>query len=105
MATSILLLGEEDTLEPDDWVRPLQPTAGNCGGEPAVNSLATYSGTPLNHFKWVLARDVFGSVWFGMTLAEIHEGMKDTGGFNYEVVRGHMPRGHIWFWRALRERD
>lgn len=102
MATSVLILGPEDTLEQDDWVRPLQATPGHCGGDPVINSLSTDGETPQNHLKWVRARDVFKPGWFGLTLEELNKEMGN--GFNYEVIRGAIPRGHIWFWRAQRDR-
>lgn len=100
MATQILMLGPEDVLQPTDWVRPLVETPGEFQSSPSsINSFSTFGGTPLNHFKWVPARDVMGELWFGQSLAEIHRRWAHLGGFNYEVVRGEVPMAHVWDWR------
>lgn len=100
MAISVLILGPDDVLQADDWVRPLVPTCGEfMGNEPPINSFSTYGGTPQNHLRWVAAQDVIGKCWMGKALRDINKAWDKTGGFNYEVVRGPVPMNHVWDWR------
>lgn len=102
MAIMLQLLTEEDRLQPDDWVRPLEAAPDSLGGEARINSFSTYGGSPLNHLKWVRAGDVFGERWLGLTLKELDEQHERFGGFTYEVVRGDLPAAHCWDWQRER---
>lgn len=102
MATTIQLLGPDDVLHKDDWVRPLIPAAGSShGDDPGINSFSPFAGLPQNHFKWVKARDALGECWMGRTLREIDREMGE-GDHAFEVVRGDLPKTHVWNWRAER---
>lgn len=95
MAITVQILEPTDVLQPTDWVRPLAPSSDTDH----VDSFSTYGGSPINHLKWVQAKDVFGEGWMGHTLKDIDKDMRDVGGFNYEVARGAVPPKHIWNWK------
>lgn len=105
MAITIQLLGKEDFLQPTDWIRPLTPILNGFGEDSPINSFNAYGGTPVNHFKWVIASDVIGEVWMGKSLRELEERFEHLGGFNYEVVRGSIPKEHQWDWRKDKPMD
>lgn len=102
MVQMIQLLGPEDLLQPDDWVRPLVPAVGSSfGDDPGINSFSPFAGLPQNHFKWVRAKDALGTCWMGKPLRVIDREF-GAGDSAYEAVRGELPKTHVWDWRAER---
>lgn len=85
---TIQILEETDTIESTDWCRPLQLMTMSAWSD-GYSFKSMYSGRPENNVKWVRAKDVFGSGWFGCTIKEL-----DATGIKYEFVRGNIPLSH-----------
>lgn len=89
------LLEDSDTIHPDDWCRPLAISLSGNGYGDTYSESCPYTGTPINNLKWVQAKHVLGSVWWGKTV-------KEFNGSGYskhhpvetrmEFVRGDIPR-------------
>jgi len=104
MAITVQLLTEEDCLQPEDWVRPLTAACSELGTVEPFNSFTPFAGLPQNHFRWVKAREIFGDCWMGFSLKELQQQFKRFGGFQYEVLRGPLPKAHYWDWQKDKQR-
>jgi hypothetical protein len=85
---TIEMLDLDDTLQEDDWVRPIVFLPFSTQGEIAVNSTSCYSGRPINHPKWIRARRIFGECWFGKKIRKVDSKQE------YEFIRGDVPSAH-----------
>lgn len=90
---TVQLLEPTDILEPNDWCRPLQIVSMNGGHSDYYSFQSSYTGTPENNVKWVRAKCVIGSGWFGKPVREYLDGMKKFG-LSWEFVRGPIPARH-----------
>ena len=86
----VLILEDNDTVEPTDWCRPLTLTTMSGGHSVALSFENMFSGTPQNNTKWVQVQDVFGPNWFYKTAQELN----NYGGSAHEFVRGDVPAAH-----------
>lgn len=84
--TEVTLLDPSDTIEGDDWCRPLSLFTESPQGDYYAFT-SCYSGKPQNNLKWVRVKDVFGSCWIGKTVAELN-----TALIRYELLRGNIPK-------------
>jgi hypothetical protein len=95
---TVNILEKTDVLLETDWIRPIM---GQCGDD-EVNTTNMYSGQPMNHLKWIQAKHVFGKGWFDppKTIGKMDKKLKAIGGFEYEVIRGDMPKKHRHDWKG-----
>ena len=94
---TVYLLEENDTIQPDDWCRPLAFNSMGGGYSDHYSFTNQYTGTPENNAKWVQVKHVLGSCWFGKTVGEL----TGTGYSKHwpvetrmEFVRGNIPKQH-----------
>jgi len=87
---SIKLLEEDDTIQKGQWCRPLVFMPA-CGGGDEYQATATYSGGPINNFKWVPVERVIGDCWFGKRLGDLNDKLDHP----FEVAVGDIPESHI----------
>ena len=90
---SVQLLESSDTIDPDDWCRPLVLITMSGGYSDVMSFSNPYSGSPANNAKWVRAKHVIGKPWMGKTVGQFNRVMGDCGS-PYEFVRGDIPRSH-----------
>lgn len=94
---TLQLLEENDTIESNDWCRPLAINSMSGGYSDHYSFKNQYSGTPENNSKWVQVKHIFGSCWFGKTVKELN-----GNGYSkhwpvetrMEFVRGEIPKKH-----------
>lgn len=86
---TVQILEDEDTIEPTDWCRPLSIISMGGGTSDYYSFKSEYSGTPENNAKWVQAKHVLGTCWFGKTVSEYN-----TTGPRYEFLRGDILKSH-----------
>ena len=86
---TIQLLEKDDTVEPEDWCRPLSITSMSGGHSDYYSFKSCYTGAPENNVKWVKVKYILGKGWHGKTVADIDTGL----GFfvKYEFIRGEIP--------------
>lgn len=87
---TINILEENDTIDPEDWCRPLILISMSGGLSDSYAFTNCYSGLPENNVKWVKVRKVFGECWFGKKVKEVLENLP-----LYEFVRGDIPKSHL----------
>ena len=87
MSTTIELLDMDDTINPEDYIRPLYPSVHFDDG---LWETSPYSGAPLDHFKWCKVKEKIGVVWYGKTWREYYGQRKEE----FEVIRGELPVSH-----------
>ncbi len=83
-------LEDTDTIEPNDWCRPLSLCTMSGGMSDHMSFKNCYSGCPENNVEWVKVSAVIGECWFGTTLGHLNKALKTK----YEMVRGNIPKGH-----------
>ncbi len=103
---TLLLLEDDDVINPTDWIRPLTITLDS--GE-SINGFSMYGGSPQNNVRWVQFKDVFGECHYGKTVRQIKEMANQyvhaqNRSMRYEIVRGDLPGDHIWNWKAAKVR-
>ncbi len=86
---SLQLLEKDDTVDPEDWCRPLSITSMSGGYSDYYSFKNQYTGAPENNVKWVKVKYILGKPWHGKTVKEIDA---ELGMFiKYEYVRGDIP--------------
>lgn len=85
-----IILGDTDRIRHDDWCRPLNVLKNAFGN---VMPFSDYGGKPINNLKWIRARDILGTFWFGKTVGEHNSGPSSAV---LEFARGPMPSDHIY---------
>ena len=88
---TVQILEPDDTVDPEDWCRPLVLISMSGGHSDGYSFKNAYSGTPENNVKWVKVKDQFGPIWFGKMTRVINYEI----GMRYEFVRGDLPSTHI----------
>ncbi len=83
-------LEDTDTIEPNDWCRPLVLYTMSGGMSDALSDRNPYSGCPENNVKWVKVSSVIGECWYGSTLGKLNSRLHAK----YEMVRGDIPKGN-----------
>lgn len=91
MLTVHILTGS-DTVNPDDWCRPLDIVSMSGGHSDYYSFTNQYTGAPENNAKWVQVKFILGKLWHGLTVAEIEKGLGKY--CHYEFVRGAIPNAH-----------
>lgn len=86
---TLQLLEANDTVDPEDWCRPLSIVSMNGGHSDYYSFQCEYSGSPENNVKWVKVKYILGKSWHGNTVAEIDKGLGEY--VKYEFVRGDIP--------------
>lgn len=86
---TLQLLEALDTVEPEDWCRPLSLNSMSSGYSDSYSFSSQYTGAPENNTKWVKVKYILGKPWHGKTVKDIDAGL----GFytKYEFVRGNLP--------------
>ncbi len=86
---TLQLLEALDTVEPEDWCRPLSLNSMSGGYSDSYSFSSQYTGAPENNTKWVKVKYILGKPWHGKTVKDIDAGL----GFytKYEFVRGNLP--------------
>lgn len=79
-----------DTIDENDWCRPLSIVSMSGGHSDSYSFKNMYSGTPENNAEWVRVKDVIGRPWFGSTVKAYCRGVQAR----YEFVRGDVPSSH-----------
>ena len=86
---TLQLLEANDTVEPEDWCRPLSLMSMNGGHSDYYSFESTYTGAPENNVEWVKVKYILGKGSHGKTVKEIDAAL---GKFiKYEYVRGDIP--------------
>lgn len=86
---TVQILEANDTVEPEDWCRPLSIVSMNGGHSDYYSFKSCYTGSPENNVKWVKVKYILGKPWHRKTVGEIDKGL---GKFvTYEYVRGDIP--------------
>lgn len=86
---SIQLLEEDDIIAFGQWCRPLVFLPAEFGDE--YQTTATYSGKPINNFKWIPVEQAIGLCWFGKRLGELNSKLDHP----FAVAVGEIPESHI----------
>ena len=87
---TLQLLEAFDTVEPEDWCRPLSIVSMSGGHSDYYSFQSQWTGAPENNVKWVKVKYILGKPWHGQTVNEIDKGL---GKFvKYEFVRGDIPQ-------------
>lgn len=81
-------LKEDDVITSDTWCRPLD--ASWAGGWNDSFMTEGWGGQPINNFRWVQVKYVFGPVWWGLTLEVFNErhhenGLRESYEFAHDV--------------------
>lgn len=86
---TLQLLEAMDTVDPEDWCRPLSLNSMSDGYSDSYSFSSQYTGAPENNTKWVKVKYILGKPWHGKTVKEIDTGL----GFytKYEFIRGDLP--------------
>lgn len=96
MATEILLLDDNDVLEPTDFYRYTE--ISYVGQSDTVHEINTYGGTAINFFRWMrLDREGGCAGWYGKTVGEVKQfsvGTQHQPGPRFEFARGNIPVPH-----------
>lgn len=95
---TLMLLEDDDVIEPTDWIRPLRIVTMGGGMSDDYSFKSCYSGTPENNVKWTRVCDIIGPVWKGKTLGQLNalavSTNKASAATAYEIVRGDIPMSH-----------
>lgn len=83
---TIQILEDKDTIDPEDWCRPMMLITMSGGTSDSMSFKSMYSGGPENNVMWVKVKDVIGPVWGGKTVREFN-----NRAVPFEFVRGHIP--------------
>jgi hypothetical protein len=87
---TVLMLEDNDIVEPEDWCRPLSITSMNGGHSDHYSFKSEYTGAPENNVEWVKVKYILGKHWHNKTVSDIDSGL---GKFvKYEYVRGDIPQ-------------
>lgn len=87
---TVQLLEATDTIDPEDWCRPLSIVSMSGGHSDGYSFKNMYSGTPENNAKWVKVKDTIGTPWFGSTVQSYCKAVQQST----EFVRGDIPKSH-----------
>lgn len=88
---TVQILTDSDTVNPDDWCRPLE-IVSMSGGHSDLYSFTSMGGSPENNAKWVQVKYILGKPWHGKTVDAIDKGL---GKYHYyEFIRGAIPNSH-----------
>jgi hypothetical protein len=86
----IIKILTEGTITEDLFFRPLSVLQTDSYSDFIIFT-NTYSGNPINHFKWIKAIDILGNYWIGKTISEFESGST----IQYEWATGNIPDSHI----------
>lgn len=90
------ILEDQDTIQPDDFVRQLHLTF--TGQSDYLETNSTYGGFPVNRLGWVPAKFIC-PYWVGKTVGEFRNKMLGRNRHavelsDYEFIRGKVPASH-----------
>ena len=87
----VSILEDEDEVVASDLCRPLNPSG--------TLELSAFGGYVRNNSMWVPVTEVLGPMWMGKKLGEIKKELAERSvheyAFEYEVIRGEVPRDHL----------
>ena len=86
---TLQLLEASDTVDPEDWCRPLSLSTMSGGYSDYYSFKSQWNGAPENNVKWVKVKYILGKGWHGNTVAQIDRGLGEY--VKYEFVRGDVP--------------
>jgi hypothetical protein len=87
---TVQMLEADDTVDPEDWCRPLRIVSMSGGHSDYYSFKSEYTGAPENNVKWVKVKYILGKPWHEKTVKEIDNSL---GKFvKYEYVRGNVPK-------------
>lgn len=90
---TIYLLDYEDTINPNDYYRPLNRSADYSQSDSWME-VNCYGGGPLDHLKWAPVWLILGEYWWGKKYKEYKNFNKEF--FRpFEAVRGKIPESNI----------
>lgn len=94
--TTVIILGLDELIQPDDWIRPLFLTRDDDG---VSHDYTIWGGRPLNNMKWCQVKDVLGKVWWGTRIGDYYQKHPNAEqGWliveHYEFLRGTPPESH-----------
>lgn len=80
---TIVLLEDDDIVEPNDWCRPLF--------NPLLNLIDKdrLTGSPINHAEWIQVKTRYEPGWWNRPVNELNFGL-----LKYEFIRGNPPIDH-----------
>lgn len=87
---SLQLLEANDTVDPEDWCRPLSIVSMSSGYSDHYSFQNQYTGAPENNVKWVKVKYILGKPWHRKTVKEIDRALGHY--VKYEYVRGDIPQ-------------
>lgn len=87
---TVNILESSDTIDPEDWCRPLSLMSMSGGMGNGFSFKSQYGGTPENNVKWVKVKYVFSEIWYWETVSNITKNL----GMGYEFARGCIPIHH-----------
>ena len=91
MSYAIEILEGDEVITEDLYTRPLKFTPAEFSE--TYYDKSTYSGMPINNFKWTKVLDVLGEVWLGKTVGEFND--PTSASVPLEFARGELPESHI----------
>lgn len=84
----VFILEGHDTIQPDDWCRPLVLETMSGGASDSMSFKSCYTGTPENNVMWAQVKHVMGRHWYGRQVSEYHKFIPT------EFMRGEPPVEH-----------
>ncbi len=90
---TVQILEAADTVDPEDWCRPLSIVSMSGGHSDYYSFKSQWSGAPENNVKWVKVKYILGKGWHGQTVKEIDKGLGQY--VKYEFIRGDIPKRQI----------
>ncbi len=85
----IYLLEDDDVIQADDWIRPLNLMYNGQSGE--LHTTSIYGGTPINRLGWIPVK-YYCPAFINQTVADYRRVMKEF--HRYELARGPIPKSH-----------
>ncbi len=99
---TLQLLEDEDIIYPCDFIRPLTRYADVDPYSDAWHDTNSYGGGPMDHLRWSWVWLTLGEHWWGEPWGDFLT--KRSHPFQYEAVRGPLPKEHILSWTRWQHR-
>lgn len=88
---TVQILEAHDTIEPEDWCRPLHLATMSGGMSDDMSFKNCYTGTPENNVEWVQVKAILCDFWIGKPVSEF---ASDGRSRPHEFLRGEPPKSH-----------
>lgn len=94
---TIGILEKDDVILATDYVRYLE--IEYCGQSDTVSTRSTYSGTPINFFRWLTVKEAGWMHFIGKTVGYVEKAINRMERAHqplarYEFARGDIPESH-----------